>query len=432
MNPRYAALLAITEVLQNGRNLPDALEYHLSQLDDRRDRALAQAIAYGVIRQYLRLRGVLEHLMDKLPRKKDYDVFSALLIGLYQIIYMRIPDHAAVTETVSLVKRLRKSWARGMVNGVLRNFLRQQSELLSAIESTPASHYAHPDWLLDYLQSDWPDQWLEMVEANNMAAPMTLRVNQKNLTRDSYVQTLKQNGINANLAAYTDNGLILEQPMDVAMLPGFSLGNVSVQDAAAQLAAPLLDPQPGDRVLDACAAPGGKTSHLLEYQTDISEIIALDIDSNRLEKISENLNRLKLNAQCLSGDASDLNSWWDGQPFNRILLDAPCSATGVIRRHPDIKLLRTNDDISHLLQAQQAILEALWQTLVSGGFLLYATCSILKEENTKQIESFLAQHADAIHHPIDAQWGIEMPAGRQILPGDNNMDGFFYARIQKA
>jgi 16S rRNA (cytosine967-C5)-methyltransferase len=220
--------------------------------------------------------------------------------------------------------------------------------------------------------------------------------------------------------------------MDVTLLPDFNKGDVSVQDAAAQLAAPLLDPQPGDRVLDACAAPGGKTSHLLEYQENISELIALDIDTNRLEKINENLNRLKQHAKCITGDAADIKSWWDGQYFDRILLDAPCSATGVIRRHPDIKILRHKDDILPLLRLQQAILDALWHTLVSGGFLLYATCSILKEENTKQIESFLSRHPDAIHHAIDAQWGVEMPAGRQILPGENNMDGFFYARIQKA
>jgi len=432
MNPRYAALLAITEVLQKGRNLPDALEYHLAQLNDRRDRALAQAIAYGVIRQYLRLRGVLEHLLDKIPRKKDYDVFSALLIGLYQIIYMRVPDHAAVTETVSLVKHLRKSWARGMVNGVLRNFLRQQQQLLTQIESEPVAHYAHPNWLLDYLQSDWPDQWLPIIEANNTAAPMTLRVNPIHQSRDDYIQLLKQNQMNVSLADYTQTGLILEQPTDVTLLPGFNQGQLSIQDAAAQLAAPLLDPQAGDRVLDACAAPGGKTSHILEYQQNLKELVALDIDPNRLEKINENLTRLNQHATCISGDASDIDSWWDGQRFDRILLDAPCSATGVIRRHPDIKILRNSDDVFQLLKVQQAILDALWQTLQSKGFLLYATCSILKVENTNQIESFLARHPDAIHHVIDAQWGTEMPAGRQILPGENNMDGFFYAKIQKA
>lgn len=432
MNPRYAALLAITDVLQKARNLPDALEKPLNRLDDSRDRALAQAIAYGVIRQFYPLQNLLQQLMKKLPRKKDSDVFSVLLIGVYQIIYMRVPDHAAVTETVSLSKLLHKSWARGMINGVLRNLLRQQTDLLANLKNNPVAYYAHPDWLLESIQSDWPEDWQHIVKENNSAPPMTLRVNQAHLTRDEYNLALEQKGIVCAPVMFADNALTLEQPQDVMALPGFAQGDISVQDAAAQLATTLLNPQAGERILDACAAPGGKTAHILEFQANLTELVALDIDASRIDKITETLLRQKLKATCLKGDAADPSSWWDGKPFDRILLDAPCSATGVIRRHPDIKLLRHKSDISPLLHTQQAILDALWPTLKSGGFLLYATCSILKDENTHQIEAFLERHNDATHNIIDVDWGIKMPAGRQILPGDNNMDGFFYARIQKA
>ncbi len=430
-SPRRAALAALLQVVQHGRNLPDALEPELARIRDSRDRALAQALAYGVMRDYWRLDALLGALLEKPLRAKDADVQLVLMLGLYQIMAMRIPDHAAVTETVKLLKKLKKPWAKGLVNGVLRHYLRQQETVLGQLQAKPAFASGHPDWLVELFRRDWPDDWRRICEANNQPPPMTLRVNPRQISRQAYLQKLQDAGFPAQPARHAKSALTLDKPVDVSELPGFAQGWVSVQDSAAQLAAPLLDPQPGERVLDACAAPGGKTAHLRERQPELAELVALDIEASRLARVEQALARLQLEATCLAGDAADPASWWDGQPFDRILLDAPCSATGVIRRHPDIRLLRRQSDIAPLVVRQQAILQALWTTLKPGGFLLYATCSILKQENTQQIVQFLDRHDDARLLDIEADWGQAMPAGRQILPGDDNMDGFFYARLQK-
>jgi 16S rRNA (cytosine967-C5)-methyltransferase len=351
---------------------------------------------------------------------------------------MRTPDHAAVSETVNVTKALKKPWAKNLVNAVLRSYQRQAEELGNKVEKNEVAKFAHPQWWLDSIKKNWPvdKRWQQILLANNKNPPMTLRLNTSHINREDYLALLAQHEIGATAAKYSAEGIYLEKPIAVSLLPLFAEGKVSVQDEAAQLAAILLNPQKGERILDACAAPGGKTLHLLEREKDL-DLLAIDIEPARLEKIQENLNRTRLNAQLLAANAFDPDSWWDKKLFDRILLDAPCSASGVIRRHPDIKLLRQRDDIKKLTQEQTQILNALWPLLKSGGMLLYATCSVLAEENTLQIQHFLQQHTDARLQPINSAWGEQQIAGTQIFPGDggqngeNGMDGFFYALIQK-
>lgn len=432
LSARLAANHAVTQVIRDGRNLPDALEMVLKRVPAERDRALAQALAYGVLRWYWRLDWLLSQLLQTPLKKKDSDIQASLLLGLYQILEMRVPDHAAVAESVKLASQLKKVWAKKLINGVLRNFLRQRDTLLARVQEETVAQTAHPTWLLHQLQHDWPQQWETITAANNAFPPMTLRVNTLRCDRSTYLARLEETAIQATAAPHTEAGLTLTEPLAVERLPEFNQGAVSVQDAAAQLAAQLLDAQPGERILDACAAPGGKTAHILERQPRLAELVALDLSPERLQRVSDNLQRLGLHAVTVAGDASQPASWWDQRPFDRILLDAPCSASGVIRRHPDIKLLRRASDLAPLVSLQTAILVALWPLLRPGGTLLYATCSVLQQENSQQIQHFLATHNDARLVPIVATWGHEQQAGRQILPGEEGMDGFFYARIQKA
>ena len=444
MNSRLAVVKILLQVTQHGRNLPDAISNYSDNIDEN-DRGLVQAMSYGVIRLYPRLKFIAEQFISKPLKKKDQDIHLLILSGLYQLIEMRIPDHAAVSETVKITKLLKKPWAKNLVNAVLRNYLRQnenvdENEILNhKIESNEVAKFAHPQWWLDIIKKNWgrpDDLWQQILLANNQNPPMTLRLNTGHINREDYFKLLTEHEITATAAKYSPDAIYLDKPVQVNLLPLFKEGKVSVQDEAAQLAAILLDPQAGDRILDACAAPGGKTIHLLEREKDI-DLLALDIEESRLKKIQENLDRTHLKAQLITANAFDPDSWWDNKPFDRILLDAPCSASGVIRRHPDIKLLRHQDDIPKLLQDQAQILNALWPLLKSGGMLLYATCSVLAEENSLQIQDFLQQHADAELQPINSDWGLQQVAGKQILPGENGedgkrgMDGFFYALIQK-
>ena len=444
MNSRLAVVKILLQVTQHGRNLPDAISNYSDNIDEN-DRGLVQAMSYGVIRLYPRLKFIAEQFISKPLKKKDQDIHLLILSGLYQLIEMRIPDHAAVSETVKITKLLKKPWAKNLVNAVLRNYLRQnenvdENEILNhKIESNEVAKFAHPQWWLDIIKKNWgrPDElWQQILLANNQNPPMTLRLNTGQIKREDYLELLAQNEIAATAAKHSPDAIYLEKPIQVNSLPLFEEGQVSVQDEAAQLAAILLNPQAGDRILDACAAPGGKTIHLLEREKDI-DLLALDIEESRLKKIQENLDRTHLKAQLITANAFDPDSWWDNKPFDRILLDAPCSASGVIRRHPDIKLLRHQDDIPKLLQDQAQILNALWPLLKSGGMLLYATCSVLAEENSLQIQDFLQQHTDAELQTINSDWGLQQVAGKQILPGENGedgkrgMDGFFYALMQK-
>lgn len=428
-NPRALAAQTIARVI-NGTSLTAALDDTLSRVRDS-DRPLVQELCYGTLRAWPRLAHIANALLRKPLHKKDRDLQALILLGLHQLTAMRTPAHAAVAETVAATQALDKDWARGLVNAVLRNFQRQADELLSAADELDTSRWAHPQWLIEQLRKAWPDDWQQILTANNDRAPMTLRVNTRQQSRSDYLATLKKAGLAAEATAYSDCGIRLQQPTDVSLLPGFADGTVSVQDEAAQLAAQLLDAQAGERVLDVCAAPGGKTAHILERHDDIN-LLAIDIESARLQRVNDTLQRLSLHADTRRGDASQPNDWWDGQPFDGILLDAPCSATGVIRRHPDIKMLRRPGDIKTLLELQAKILTAIWPLLKPGGRLLYATCSVLSSENAQQVSAFVDQQADAEEQIIDAQWGRAVSIGRQILPGaDDQMDGFYYACLRK-
>lgn len=387
---------------------------------------LSKAICFGVCRHYLRLQVILDQLVEKRP--KDADLCLLIIMGLYQLLYLDKPAYATVTETVALLGFLKKNWAKGLVNAVLRRFCRERESVIAKLQDNETFVYGHPAWFRAMLRRDWPDQWSNILIANDEHPPMSLRVNLNAGSRDAYQTRLP--GL-SQVHEFSPAGLMLNQPCDVQDLPGFNEGDVSVQDEAAQLAVSLLDLAPGQRVLDVCAAPGGKTCHILETMPDIQECFALDIDEDRLQRIADNAARLGLKPKIQLGDASLPAVWWDGQPFDRILLDAPCSATGVIRRHPDIKLLRKKEDIDAVVKLQAKILAAVWPLLRVGGVLVYATCSVLKVENELQIENFLGKHPDGEFQDRELPWGQARGVGWQIFPGQNNCDGFFYSVLKK-
>jgi len=430
--PRKIAAQMVFQVLDRGESLNSLLAPQLAKLSDPRQRALAQELTFGTLRWCYRLEAVLNRLLKKPLKKKDRDVHALLLVGLYQLLFLDMPPHAAVSETVAVVRQLGKEWAAGLVNGVLRNAQRQSSALLESVDGAATARWSHPDWWIKRLQQDWPQDWQHILEANNQRPPMVLRVNVSRTDRSAYSQLLNQAGIPAEPSPFPDTAIRLEEPVAVDRLPDFSRGLVSVQDGAAQLSASLLKLESGQRVLDACAAPGGKTGHMLESVPDLGALIAIDSDERRLIKVRENLQRLQFNTELLAADAADPESWWDGEPFDRILLDAPCSASGVVRRHPDIKLLRQAGDLQTLSQQQQRLLNALWPLLASGGILLYATCSVFKQENSDVLRAFLDGQPDAAELPLPVQWGKALPVGRQLLPGEQGMDGFYFARLTKA
>jgi 16S rRNA (cytosine967-C5)-methyltransferase len=414
--------------LQDGQSLTSALDTALKAVESSQDKAFVQAICYGVCRTYHRLDFILNTLIDK-PLKSP-DVKSLILIGLYQLKYMRVKPHAAVSETVQAARKI--VWAKALVNAVLRGYLRKQDELEQQADKVRTAALSHPNWLIKNIEHDWPEQAETILFENNQPPPMALRVNLTKTSRDQYLQLLIEQNLSASAVDFTATGIILDKPVPIEALPHFADGWVSVQDIAAQLAASLLDAQPGQRVLDVCAAPGGKTAHVLEQQPDVSELVAVDIDESRMLRVSDNLGRLNLQATLVIADAAKPNDWWDGKPFDRILLDAPCSATGVIRRHPDIKVLRRESDIAALTILQKTILNAIWPLLASGGTLLYVTCSVLKQENELQIQDLLSSHDDAIELPITTnEWGVSCAVGKQILTGKSAMDGFYYARLVK-
>jgi len=431
MDARACAARVLVRVISDGQSLADALPDAVHTVTDVRQRALVQELAYGTLRWFYRLEAQLQLLMQKPLKQRDADIRCLLLIGLYQLTQLAMPQRVAVNETVHATAALNKSWARGLVNAVLRSHQRRADSLEMTGDADVAVKYAHPAWLVKQLQADWPDDWEAMLAANNERPPFSLRVNQRRMTRNEYLGELTVRSIEAVPLPYVEAGLLLKKPVPVENLPGFSEGVVSVQDGAAQLAAGLLALMPGLRVLDACAAPGGKTAHILEAVPELLTVTALDIDGRRLHRIEENLSRLSLHAHLQRGDAGDPQTWWDGQLYDRILLDVPCSATGVIRRHPDIKVLRKSGDVATLVSRQARLLQALWPLLVQGGMLLYSTCSVLRDENSAQIASFLGMQTDAVEVPISAAWGRGCMHGRQILPGESAMDGFYFACLRK-
>ncbi len=418
-------------VLGDGASLTFALAATVDRLPDPRERALGKELCFGVLRWQPRLEAVVDRLIERPLRERDRNVRLVLLLGLYQLIYTRVPPYAAVTATVDLAGSAGKRWAAGLVNAVLRRFQRERDVLLRDLDGTERGKFAHPDWLTGVIRGSWPEDWAQVLAANNAHPPFTVRVNARRITRAAYLELLAKAGREGQPAPHTTHGVILSQALDVEALPGFTEGLVSVQDAAAQLAAPLLHLAPGQRVLDACAAPGGKTAHILEQEPGLVEVVALDRDPRRLDRLGHTLGRLGLDAGVLCADAGEPASWWDGRPFERILLDAPCTATGVIRRHPDIKALRRPEQVPQLAARQARLLEALWPLLAPGGTLLYATCSVLREENEAQIARFAASREDLIESPLPGDWGRPCRFGRQILPGEDGMDGFFYALLKK-
>jgi 16S rRNA (cytosine967-C5)-methyltransferase len=421
------AAKVLSRVLQDGQSLTAALEPALLSIDSSQDKAFVQAICYGVCRQYHRLDFILNQLIDK--PLKDPEIKALVLVGLYQIAFMRVKAHAAVSETVLAASK--KPWAKGLLNALLRRYLREQETLESLANQTYCAAVSHPDWLIERITQDWSDHAAQILHENNQPPPMVLRINQARTDTAHYLQRLVEQGIKGTMVDFCPSAIVLDKPVTVEFLPDFANGYVSVQDTAAQLAAGLLDLQAGQRVLDMCAAPGGKTAHIFERQAQLKELVAVEIDAARMQRVRENCQRMQLSATLIVGDATQPETWWDGQLFERILVDAPCSALGVIRRHPDIKLLRRPEDIAVLQHTQRQILNAAWSMLASGGLLLYATCSVLKQENEQQIHDFLVAHPDASELPIHADWGITATHGRQILTGTTAMDGFYYARLVK-
>lgn len=430
MNPRLAAARALAAVLSGKASLNSSLPAQLDKVDER-DRGLTQDLAFGTARWQPRLDLLAAQLLQKPFKAADADVQALLLVGLYQLFYTRIPAHAAIGETVGCADKLKKPWAKGLLNAVLRRAQREGEELLAGMERDPVVRTAHPRWLQKSLKAFWPEQWEAICAANNAHPPMILRVNRRHHSRDAYLALLAEAGIVASACQYSRDGIVLGEACDVRGLPGFAEGWVSVQDEAAQLSADLLELVPGQRVLDACCAPGGKTCHLLEAEAGLAQVVAIDLEAKRLSRVRENLDRLQLDAELIACDARDTASWWDGKPFQRILLDAPCSATGVIRRHPDIKLTRQAEDIPALATLQGELLDALWPTLEVGGMLLYATCSSLPTENTEVIDAFLARTPGARELDLATTAGLRQPHGRQLLAQEGGHDGFYYAKLIK-
>ncbi|WP_438969579.1 16S rRNA (cytosine(967)-C(5))-methyltransferase RsmB [Methylophaga sp.] len=426
---RSAAALIIAEVQNRGRSLNGVLTEFLPQLNDN-DRSFCQQLCYGVLRWQPSLVFLSNQLLKKAFKNKDADIAALLLLGIYQLRDLRTPSHAAISETVNAAKILGKQWATGLLNACLRNYQRQQDELETSLKNDAVAFYAHPEWLLQHYQQDWPEYWQKIMAANNQQAPMMLRVNRLQASRETYMQQLADNGIKASELSLCDQGVLLDSACDVLSLPDFETGRVSVQDGAAQLVAPLMQIAPGQRILDACAAPGGKTCHILE-QESANKVLALDISAERLNQIEQNVSRLDLNAELIAADAATSDDWWDGEQFDRILIDAPCSGTGVIRRHPDIKLLRRPEDISALAQSQQRLLDKLWPLLKADGLMVYTTCSAFKQENEQQIEAFLQRHPEAEEVRFERPPATSRPYGYQRLPGDDVMDGFFYACLRR-
>ncbi len=424
---RAAAARCLLTV-SNGSSLSQQILIFEDQVKER-DQALYRQLCYGAIRLYPKLEAIAKQLLAKPMKEKDRDIFMLILLGIYQLSELRIPDHAAVNATVAASRTFKKTWAKGLINGVLRNWQRQSESILQKLSD--AEMAAHPQWLHKQLKQSWPKHFQLIEAANNEHPPFCIRINPHHHTRQQYLQLLTEHELNASACEFAEEGIRLEQATSVDKLPGFEQGWASVQDEAPQLSAKLLDLKAGQRVLDACCAPGGKTGHLLETEPKLEELIALDIDEHRLERVQQNLDRLQLTATLLQGDAASPESWWDGKHFDRILLDAPCSATGVIRRNPDIKLHRTAADITQLSQLQLSILQALWPTLKQGGLLLYATCSVLPTENEQVIQQFCQHQEGAEHVPINASWGITRDYGRQLFPQLEGHDGFYYALLKK-
>ena len=426
---RAEAAKALARVVFDGVSLRAALAASTPKFSDPRDRALLSASLFEAARWWLRLDAALANLLEKPLPPKARDVRALLVLGLAQIDVLGMPDYAVVASCVDAVRTLGHSNYAGLVNALLRRFGRERAALDAKLDADAVTRTAHPRWLIDALGRDWPGDLDAILEANNREAPLTLRVNRRRADRASMLQRLADAAIAAKAHDDLADAIVLDESTDVTRLPGYADGLFSVQDGAAQRVADTLDLRDGLRVLDACAAPGGKAAHLLE-RADV-DLVALDRDAARLPRIAENLARLGLRADIREGDAAVPEPWWDGRPFDRILLDAPCSATGIVRRQPDVKLHRRAADIAPLAAMQKRLLDALWPLLAPGGRLVYATCSVLCAENEAVLAAFRADHADVQPIEAPAAFGRAAGDGRQNLPGTGGMDGFYYAIVEK-
>ena len=426
---RAEAARVLAHVVFDGVSLRSAFEARAARNADPRDRALLSAMLFSATRWWIRFDAVLARLVERALPAKARDVHSLLVLGIAQIEAMRMPEYAVVAACVDAARLLGQPRHAGMVNAVLRRFLRERAQLLADADRDPHCRHSHPRWLIERIAADWPRDSEAIFAANNCEAPLTLRVNRRRCTRDDLRERLAAAGVKAEPPAYLVDALVLAQSTDVSRLPGYAEGHFSVQDGAAQQVTEILDLKDGMRVLDACAAPGGKSAHMLECAA--IELTALDFDAARLPRMRENLGRLGLQARILHGDGATPAAWWDGQPFDRILLDAPCSASGIIRRQPDIKLHRRAADIMPLASIQARLGSALWPMLAAGGRLLYSTCSVLRIENETVVGGLLDAHDNARTVPLPERLGRAAGAGRQNLPGNKGMDGFYYALVEK-
>ncbi len=428
-NPRWIALQVLLRVFDHGRTLDHSFnsKWYQSLSAAKRDLALSRELVFGCCRWYYGLSAILTTRLQKPLRVRDRDIEIILILGLYQLLIIGTGDHAAVNETVKLAQTQKKTWARGLVNAVLRGVIRDKIVL-----DENALAQAYPDWMLARIRRDWGNQAESILSQGNRRPPMTLRVDTARVTREQIIDSFRADEIEAGKHAIVETAIELATPCDVFQLPGFVQGTISVQDAAAQMAANLLACEPGARVLDACAAPGGKAAHLLQAYENI-ELEVLDSSETRLVRLRQNLERIDRSVTVLIGDAASPDEWHSGNEYDCILADVPCSASGVIRRHPDIKLLRRESDIMPLLTQQRKILDALWRLLKPGGRMLYSVCSVFKDENEIQIAKFLQRHPDCVEIKMArTTWGEQRPHGRQILTGSDNMDGFYYALLRRS
>ncbi|WP_114240212.1 16S rRNA (cytosine(967)-C(5))-methyltransferase RsmB [Dyella sp. C9] len=428
-DPRALAAQALADVALRGTSLRDAMERHAPKLADGRDRALLMALLSDGARWWLRFDPVLDRLLDKPLRQKEPAVHALMVLGLVQLEILELPDYAAVAATVQATRALQRPRLAGLVNAVLRRWQRERTELLAWLDAKPQTRHAHPAWLAKAITQDWPEHADAIMAADNREPPLMLRVNRRRTTREALLERLRSDGYTAEVHDWLVDGIVLPHSADVTRMPGFASGEFAVQDGAAQIAADLAEVRDGQRVLDACAAPGGKACHLLE-RANVA-LTALEFDPRRALRITQNLERLGLRAKLAVGDAGDPAGWWDGQPFDRILIDAPCSATGVLRRRPDVRLHRRESDMAPLVAQQQRILEALWPLLAPGGRLLYITCSMLRQENEAVIGGWLSAHPEARVIAPDLPVGQAAAVGWQVLPGDGDLDGMYYAVLEK-
>ena len=426
---RVIAARIMASLLLEHRNLDRLFSIEIPGTLDNRDQSLIRELCYGVTRHFFELDQHLKKILNKPLRKKDTDIRAIILCGLYQLLYMRIPEHAAISESVKSATDLGKPWAGALINASLRRFQREKVKLVE-IPDDESVRFNHPQWMIDAIRNDWPGEWDRILAANNDKPPMHLRVNITRNSRASYMSLLQQAGIAAIIDPLTVTGIRLEQPVAVSVLPGFAEGLVSVQDLGAQYAPGLMDLRDNMTVLDACAAPGGKTALIMESHPGLASLTAVDKDEMRVERLRETCHRLGLDVEVICADVCE-PGWRAGRRFDRILLDAPCSATGVIRRHPDIKLLKDEKSLEKNAKIQLQLLESVWSMLESKGKLVYVTCSVLARENDMVIAGFLDLEPTAVHVFIDCNWGIKTRSGRQTLPGISEADGFYYAVLEK-